>query len=61
MAKIQKSYRFEESTVNDLQRLIDFYNLHLSEFSVKKAVGADVLTLLIEKEIEQLRKQGSNI
>lgn len=61
MAKIQKSYRFEESTVSDLQKLINFYNLHLTEFAVKKAVGADVLTLLIQKEIEQLRKNGSNI
>lgn len=61
MAKIQKSYRFEQEVVNDLQRLIDFYNNHAPEFSVKKAVGADVLSLLIQKEIESLRKGGYNI
>lgn len=61
MAKEQKSYRFEKKVVNDLDKLVNFYNTHMQEFSVKKAYAADILSILIDKEIELLRKEGYNI
>lgn len=61
MAKEQKSYRFEKKVVNDLDKLVNFYNAHMQEFSIKKAYAADILSILIDKEIELLRKEGYNI
>lgn len=61
MAKEQKSYRFEKKVVADLDKLLKFYNDHMPEFSIKKAYPADILSLLIDKEIETLRKKGYDI
>lgn len=59
MAKIQKSFRLEESVVKSLDDLVNYYNNHMPEFSVKKATTTDVVAFLIKKESNKINEEGS--
>lgn len=61
MAKIQKSFRLEKEVVKTLDELVSFYNNSMPEFSYKKASATDIVSLLILKEKESLRKKGYDI
>lgn len=60
MAKKLKNFRLDESTIQTLDKLVDFYFKEANLFNGKKVTATDIIELLIHKEKEILKKQGYN-
>jgi hypothetical protein len=66
LAKIQRSYRFNEKTIERLEKLAAFYSLHSPARDDlpgqgKKVYQTDILEFLVNSTYEKLKEGGYTI